>query len=271
MQRWYQLPNTGQVLISTDLHGNGKDFRRLCEIFLAMPDDTHWVNLGDMVHAPNVHSRKAQPELYDFEDESLLIVEGILELKALYPDRIHYVLGNHDYGHVGGEHTRKFYPDEVEHLEGVIGEAGIDKLKALFKSALLTVIAPCGVMLSHGAPDDSLKHIDDLNRITFPPRSEYLNDVMVGLMTFYGQHGDVMARLLETISRTSGCEVNLHIHGHERDPEGYFTEAGNQACPVIFGAVDSKKRYLILNLSAKYNVLEDIRDGIEIRHLYEMV
>lgn len=77
-----------------------------------------------------------------------------------------------------------------------------------------------------------------------------------------------MARLLDTVSQTSGCKVNLHIHGHDRDPKGYFTEGGNQLCPVIFGAPDSEKRYLWLNLSANYVALDDIRDGIEMLRLY---
>jgi predicted phosphodiesterase len=269
MQRWLQLPTTGKVLISTDLHGNGSDFRRLREIFLDMSDDTHWVNLGDAVHAPDERVRKIEPELYDYDDESLAIVEGILDLQAQYPQRVHYVLGNHDYGHVGGEHTRKFYDNEVVHLETLIGAAGTAKLKTLFEAALLAVVAPCGVFMTHGAPDDTLRDINDLNRMTFPPHTNYLADVMQGLMVYYGQYGDVMARLLETVSKTSGCQVNLHVHGHERDPEGFFTEAGNQVCPVIFGAAPKKKRYLLLNLSQQYRVVEDMRDGIEVRFLYE--
>jgi len=220
------------------------------------------------VHAPNEQVRQTSPDINDYDDESLLIVEGILALQHQYPNRVHYVLGNHDYGHVGGEHTQKFYPDEVEHLESLIGDIGTQKLRQLFEPALLAVLAPCGVFMTHGAPDDTLQHIDDLNKITFPPSDEYLIQIMDGLMTFYGQYGDVMARLLDTVSRTSGCKVNLHIHGHDRDPGGFFTEGGNQLCPVIFGALNTKKRYLILDLAAKYQTLDDIRDGHEILRLY---
>lgn len=268
MRRWLKLPPEGKVLVSTDLHGNGTDFRRLRELFLAQPATTHWVNLGDMVHAPNDHVRQVQPDLYDYPDESLAIVEGILALKEQFPNRVHYVLGNHDYGHVGGVHTQKFYLDEVVHLEQMIGAVGTQTLKMLFEAALLAVVAPCGFFMTHGAPDDTLKHIDDLNQITFPPNDDYLHRITYGLMTYYGQYGDVMERLLKTVSETSGCLVRLHIHGHERDESGYFTEAGNQICPVIFGAPDTHKRYLLLDLSATYTNLEDVRNGIEIRHLY---
>jgi hypothetical protein len=68
--------------------------------------------------------------------------------------------------------------------------------------------------------------------------------------------------------KTSGCRVNLHIHGHERDESGYFTEYGNQICPVIFGAPRENKRYLLLDLAGTYRSFEDLREGLEIRRLY---
>ncbi len=58
------------------------------------------------------------------------------------------------------------------------------------------------------------------------------------------------------------------IHGHDRDVGGYFTEGGNQACPVLFGAPRSAKRYLRLDLGASYQGVEGLREGLEIRRLY---
>jgi hypothetical protein len=104
MRRWRLLPNRGTLMISTDLHGNGEDYRRLRQHFLAsrqQDSDTCWVILGDAVHAPDETARQRRPNLYDYADESLTIVEGILELMAAFPQHVFYVLGNHDLGHVG--------------------------------------------------------------------------------------------------------------------------------------------------------------------------
>ena len=107
--------------------------------------------LGDVVHAPSESTRLRRPELYDYPDESLAIVEGVLDLRERYPEQVFYVLGNHDHGHVGGPHTRKFHEDEVLHLEQAIGPAGVAKLRALFEPALLAAVAPCGALLAHGS------------------------------------------------------------------------------------------------------------------------
>lgn len=64
-------------MISTDLHGNGEDFRQLRGHFLehrARDPRTHWVILGDLVHAPGEDARQEEPRLYYFEDESWNIV-----------------------------------------------------------------------------------------------------------------------------------------------------------------------------------------------------
>ncbi len=124
MPRWRLLPDHGPLLVSTDLHGNGEDFRQLRQCFLALQHQdpaTCWVILGDAVHAPGDSARKRRPDLYDYPDESLALVEGILELMAIHQGHVFYVLGNHDFGHVGGPPTRKFYTDEVAYLEAQIG------------------------------------------------------------------------------------------------------------------------------------------------------
>lgn len=270
-QRWLKLSSHGTLLINTDLHGNGEDFRRLRDIFLEQrkrDDATQWVILGDMVHAPDARIRQIDPDYYDYDDESLAIVEGILALQAEFPDQVHYVLGNHDYGHVGGPHTSKFYEDEVEHLEQHIGHEGVQLLKQLFETALLAVVAPCGAFLTHGAPNDKLRTLDDLNRITFPPDEDYLTDLMTTFLTSYGQNGEVAGRLLQTVSRDSCETITMIIHGHDREPDGFFREGGNQLCPTIFGAPRHNKRYVQLDLATHYASVDDLRDGHEIRRLY---
>jgi hypothetical protein len=78
---------------------------------------------------------------------------------------------------------------------------------------------------------------------------------------------EVTERLLRAVSR-GGPEVRLVIHGHDKDEAGYFTEGGNQICPVLFGAPRQNKRYLLLDLAGSYRRVEDLREGVEVRRLY---
>jgi hypothetical protein len=273
MSRWHLLPDYGSLLVSTDLHGNGEDFSRLQQRFLDLERQdvlSYWVILGDAVHAPDDSARRRRPDLYDYPDESLGIVESILDLMAAHPGHVFYVLGNHDVGHVGGPPTRKFFPNEVAHLEAQIGPYGTARLRELFAPALLAVIAPCGILLSHGSPDDALTNLDDLNEVKIPPAGNgaYQSHLLDSFLNSYGQREEVTARLLARLSE-GGPRLQLVVHGHDRDENGYFTEGGNQVCPVLFGAPREKKRFLLLDLAGCYQSVGDLREGKEIRTLYE--
>lgn len=267
------LPGQGTLLVSTDMHGNLEDFEALRAAFLralAADPGTHWAILGDAVHGPSPEARGRRPDLYDYEDQSAAIVMGVLELQARHPGRVHYVLGNHDHGHVGGPHTAKFYPDEVVMLERRCSPAEQAGLQELFSGALLAMAAPCGVLLAHGCPDDHLLRFADLEecRLVRNDNDLYRRHLLDTFTRSYGQSEAVVARLLATVSATA-VPVTLVIHGHDRDEAGYFLASGDLVlCPVLFGAPREAKRYVQLDLAARYASAAELRDGVEIRRLY---
>jgi predicted phosphodiesterase len=266
------LPARGTLLISTDLHGNGEDFRALRARFLQAlqhSPEVHWVVLGDSVHGPDAAARAEHPELYDYPDESGAIVLELLGLRQRYPDQVHYVLGNHDHAHIGGPRTRKFYDDEAEHLEERLSPPERVALRALFSTAKLAVLAPCGALLSHGSPDDTLRTAADLDAIPLELSrcDAYQRRVLATFLQSYGQRGEVTARLLQRLSGP-GRELTFVVHGHDRDESGWFIEGDNQACPVIFGAPRANKRLLCLDLAARYRSVHELRDGVEIQRVH---
>jgi len=260
------LPATGRLLISTDLHGNWEDWSRLRALFdesRARGEDTHWALLGDLVHGPDEHAAREMPELHGFEDRSADVVDAAAQLVEQNPERVHFVLGNHDAGHVGGTHTTKFHPDEVAALEARLSPLQRERLDRLFRHAMLALVAPCGVFLSHGSPGDALTSLSQLDR-PFPPMSTGINETLWS----YGQRGDVTDRLLARISAETRLSLKLVLHGHDRDESGWFTEGGNQAQAVIFGALPENKRIIWLDLAARYQTLGDLREGIEVQCLH---
>jgi hypothetical protein len=282
--RCLRLPGHGIALISTDLHGNGEDYRRLRDIFLTRASktpDVHWVLLGDVVHGPNDEARSSEPSLYDYLDASVALIEDLIELTAAYPRQIHLLLGNHEHAHIGGPRTAKFHPDEAAFLEEGLAPNRIARLRAFFQQAALFAVAPCGVLLCHGSPGAAL--VGNLSKrvqledpssgrvdLTSESRDNSLgqSEVLTTCLTSYGQPAEVSASVLEAVSAIAGLSLHLVIHGHDRDEDGWFTEGGNQLCPVIFGAPRQKKRYLELDLAARYRSLDQIRDGIELRRLH---
>lgn len=273
MQRHLILPAQGKLLISTDVHGNEEDIATLEAIFVALraqDPQTHWVILGDVVHAPDEASRRENPDLYDYPDGSMQIVDRILIQQRAHPGHVHFVLGNHDHGHVGGPHTAKFYPDEVAALESRLRPDERQRLHTLFRSALFAVAAPCGVLLTHGAPDDSLhalRALDetplDILQMTGPQLR-----MMRTLLTSYGQSEPIVRALLQSLSKTLPFQLSVVIHGHDRDDSGYFYEGNHQLCPCLFGAPRQNKRYVLLDLSVRYQSAQQIRVDQELRLLY---
>jgi 3',5'-cyclic AMP phosphodiesterase CpdA len=273
MARHLILPDHGRLMVSTDLHGNGDDFRRLREIFLSHVDrdpDVHWAILGDLVHGPSAHARREQPELHDYEDESAAIVGGVRELLERFPHRVHLLLGNHDHGHVGGAHTSRFFRDEVSHLESRLDARQLAALRELFEGALLVAAAPCGVLLAHGSPSDLLADLQRLDSIALRADQNGPADrrLLATILESYGQPGAVTGRMLRQVGARHGLDLGVVIHGHDRDDEGWFADADNQLCPVLFGAPRASRRYVELDLAARYRSVADIRDGVELLRVH---
>lgn len=267
------LPARGKLLVNTDLHGNLEDFERLSGIFQALraqEPETHWVILGDVVHAPDPSARASDPTLYDFADGSMGIVRGIVALQSEHAGHVHFVLGNHDHGHVGGPHTHKFFDDEVEALEATLDEDQLATLQGLFEGALLAVVAPAGLLLCHGSPDDSLRALAQLDDLPLDvgAMSNEQRAVARSLLTSYGQTDEVSQRMLASVSQAGGWDLRVVVHGHDRDQEGFFYEGETQLCPVIFGAPRQNKRYVLADLAARYDTAQALRDGHELLRLY---
>jgi hypothetical protein len=276
------LPAHGQLLISTDLHGNSEDFRRLRAVFFQLreaaehPDTVHWASLGDLVHGPNASGRQRDPERFGYADDSPALVEAMIELRDQFPDNFHLLLGNHDHGHIGGPHTSKFHLDEVVALERRMQPDAIARMHALFRGALLAAAAPCGLLLCHGSPDAQITSLEDLDHIDLTAELELETELELAqrsilrtLLTSYGQSEQTTATLLRQLSRP-GLELRVVVHGHDVDLNGWYTEHGNQACPVLFGAAPARRRYLVVDLGARYERAEDLREGedLEARYLY---
>lgn len=268
-RRHLVLPADGTLLVNTDVHGSGEDFERMVHHFEAEAANTQWVILGDVVHAPDREAAERQPELYDYEDASAHIVERILQLQRQHPGRVHFVLGNHDWAHVGGPRVAKFYADEAAHLEEQLTEAQVLALRELFRAALLCAVAPCGVFLSHASPG-ALFDLAELDAIDIGGQLTDRQRALVKELTnYYGQREAISRSFLDNVSRHTGHHLTTVVHGHDRDEKGWFAHEETQLCPVIFGAPRENRRYLRLRLDARYDSVHALRDGHEILRLWD--
>ncbi len=272
MPRHLILPSSGTLLVSTDVHGNGADFERMIRRFQLSPADTHWVILGDIVHGPNDAARSRRPDLYDYDDQSGRIAIQIMQLRQKYPGRVHFVLGNHDWAHIGGPVTAKFWPNEASYLESYLEPLEKRAIDTLFREALLGVIAPCGPFLCHASPAQPPASLDELDAIelgaSLTPSQHRIVNEFTGP---YQQREADSRRFLAAMSDLCGHRLTMVIHGHDRSEDGWIQREETQLCPVIFGAPKSHKRVVQLDLGARYESVHDVRDGLEIIRLWARI
>jgi hypothetical protein len=158
----------------------------------------------------------------------------------------------------------------VEALEDALSAEERSGLHGLLQRALLAVVAPCGVLLTHGAPDESLVDLRALDDVPLDVAKMTTEQRLMtrALLTSYGQTDAVATAMLSNVSRGLGFDVTALVHGHDREESGFFREGKHQLCPCIFGAPAKSKRYVRLDLGARYRDVDDLRDGAEIRRLY---
>lgn len=273
--RHLAIKGPGLVLVSTDVHGNWQDFAQLEQRFhqLRASHDApvHWVILGDVVHGPSPSFRHRFDGLYDFDDASARIVERVIALRHAFPSHVYFVLGNHDYAHIGGPPTSKFHPDEAAWLEAQMTPTQIEAMHTLFLDALLAVSTSCGVLLCHGSPGEGLSSFERLDQVKLPARGEDFG-VIRDMLFAYGQRGELIDRVLAQLSQGPGfpheAPLRTVIHGHDRDEDGYYFDEHNQLCPVIFGAPRVTRRYVVLDLEARYEHVDHFLSLGALRHLY---
>jgi len=86
--------SSGKLMIVSDLHGNGYDFRQVLKTYQQLKKKgkaDYLVFLGDLIHA---YPGKQK-------DESLEMIEELMDLKANQPDSdVICLLGNHEFVHI---------------------------------------------------------------------------------------------------------------------------------------------------------------------------
>lgn len=274
MGRVLRLPNHGRLLVATDLQGCRRDFERMEELFrLALAEqagDAHLLFTGDLIHGPHLEPEEWPDFLGEYyRDESLEVVDGFAELRRRHPDRVHALMGNHEHAHVGGPHTAKFAPDEVELLEQIIGAAASARLCSILRDLPLCALAPCGVVFTHGAPAADIRSPADVENAQLDgfeldsPLDVFDVPVTGPLLWARSAPPDVARRFLKAMGG------RISVFGHDVIPEG-FERFGDEQMIVStsFGVADANKVYLDLDLAGRYQTVNDLRESHEILPLY---
>lgn len=149
--RVVSVATADEVLVAGDLHGNVENFRGLLlKADLARNPRRHLV-VQELVHGPFRYP--------DGGDQSHRLVDLVAALKVQYPDRVHYLLGNHELSQATermiGKGDENYNETFVQGVRTAYGAAGDDVNAAygeLFTACPLVVRTANRVYLSHSLP-----------------------------------------------------------------------------------------------------------------------
>jgi hypothetical protein len=253
--RIVELASRGRLIVATDLQGNLADFERVESIFEDACQDSDGATLvvtGDLVHGPEI-PESMWPEYLGsyYRGDSGALLDRAEALQQRHPGRVHYLLGNHEHAHVGGPIVSKFFPNEAERLEDIIGDRRSSALRRWLASWPLVALArDAGIAMLHAAPNAEIVSAEDIERIAIWPSADPV-DLDSHLAEILWARTATTARARGFL-RALGPELAVAVYGHDVAREGYAIDREPLLCiSTSFGCFDGDKLYLDWDLSRR--------------------
>jgi hypothetical protein len=209
------LPDSGRLLISGDLHDNAQNFQRLLQ--LARLDDTpdNRLILHEVIHGP---------DLVNGLDLSVRMLARVAALKCQYPDRVFVLQSNHELAqlrHEGilkeGRDTVESFDEGIEFLYGGKGDTVREAMDGYIRSLLLAVRCANGVFASHSIPGNNRMRKFDPGVIDRVPTAEELAEKGDVYHMVWGRNQ--RQDTADTLAEAWGCRQ--FVMGHQPAEMGY--------------------------------------------------
>ena len=222
--RLVRLPAGAEVLVAGDMHGSVENFRLLLRrADLAGHPNRHLV-LQEVVHGPFRYPEGG--------DKSHQLLDLVAALKCQFPDRVHFLLGNHELAQWQGQIIAKGYETQNDLFERGVENAYADwapqvlaAYNELFAAVDLALVTANRVWLSHSLPSSrrgGTFGLADVQRDEPRPEDLELGGAIHALV--WGR--DVSeANAAAFLARV---DADLLITGHIPCEEGYMTPNARQ-------------------------------------------
>ena len=157
-----ELPAEGDVIIAGDIHGKMMNFRAIVDGADLYRNRTRHLVLQELVHEENL------PRDVD-ACTSYRLVEMAARLKVTFPERVHVILGNHEFAELcdlaiakHGRELTGLFDAGLQRAYGARWEAVKGAYKAFWRSLPLALVTPHGAFIAHSTPD--ARHMAPLTR-----------------------------------------------------------------------------------------------------------
>jgi hypothetical protein len=242
------LPARGSLIVGGDLHGHRRNFERLVACAdLPNHPDRHLV-LQEIIHGGP-------------EDEaggclSYRLLFAAIRYKLDFPDRVHFIMGNHDTASISstevmknGKEMNRAMAAALEREFGQEGPAVGSAIRQFLFSQPLAVRCDNRIWISHSLPSDRTVRTFDAG--IFARELQIADCAKPGpayLLTWGRHHSqatlDHLARVLD---------VDLFVLGHQHQPHGW-SRAGDNL--LILASDHNHGRLLHIDLAKTYTIAQ---------------
>lgn len=232
-------PLAEELMVTGDLHGHRRNFNLIRKIAALDQHPGRHLLLQEVCHGGPVYPNNGGCMSHN-------VLEDVAKLKVRYPDRVHFILSNHELAEISDYPIQKnkqmlnlLFRLGLQQMYGPAAEKIREAYLAFLRSCPLAVQLPGGVLVTHSLPEDMDTRSFDkslftqsLDPVEFYDRGD-LFDMLWG-RDYREENAQAFASLLG---------VKVLIHGHEPCPDGFLVPNKFQ---VILDCCGDKACYAIL-------------------------
>ncbi|QGJ69245.1 Metallophos domain-containing protein [Planctomycetales bacterium 10988] len=235
-----------EVMITADLHGHQDNFTRIMQIADLENHPRRHLILQEVCHGgPTYHDSAAC--------KSHLMLAEVIQLKLQYPERVHFILSNHELSEMTGFQIRK--DGRMINLTFQLGlrleyeerwDDVHEALKGFIGSCPLGVLLPDNTFICHSVPESVDSQGFDVGVLDREWTEEDLNNGGDVFRLVWGR--DYRPANAETFAKLLG--THLLINGHTPCEQGFQVPNDWQ---VILDCCSRPASYVLLPLNTSHN------------------
>ncbi len=235
-------------MITADLHGHRRNFNAIKRIAALDNHPRRHLVLQEVCHGG--------PTYPNGGDMSHGMLEDVAKLKAEYPDRVHFLLSNHELAELTDYPILKskkmlnlMFRLGLQEMYGPATEKVRQAYQAFIRSCPLAVRLPGGVLVCHSAPEQTEVRGFDAGVLKRPLEALDLKEQGDVFRMVWGR--DYRAENAKAFAKLVGARTL--VHGHEPCPEGFSVPNDVQ---IILDCCGERASYLLIPTNKEFTQAE---------------
>ncbi len=237
------------VMITGDLHGHRRNFNLIKRTAALEANPRRHLVLQEVCHGGPTYPQNGG-------DMSHALLEDVAKLKTQFPERVHFILGNHELAEVADYPIQKnkqmlnlLFRLGMQQMYGAAADKVRDSFLPFIKSCPLAVRVPGGIFVSHSIPEKCDAQNFDPTIFTRPlDDQDFLERTGVFQLVWGRDYRPENAQAFAEL-----VEAQLLINGHEPCATGFNSPNELQ---IIVDCCSDRAAYVILPTSEQHGQQE---------------